>query len=56
MTCDLPMSVWPTAQQSPRAQRAGRYLAVSSAHPAKMLPAIARTAIPMFASNGEMQP
>ncbi|MDA8061772.1 MAG: DNA methyltransferase, partial [Actinomycetota bacterium] len=53
MTCDLPLSVWATAQQSPRAQREGRYLAVSSAHPAKMLPAIARTAISDYTSPGD---
>ena len=53
MTCDLPLSVWATAQQSPRAQRQGRYLAVSSAHPAKMLPAIARTAICDYTRPGD---
>jgi len=53
MTCDLPLSVWATAQQSPRAQRHGRYLAVSSAHPAKMLPAIARAAICDYTSPGD---
>jgi modification methylase len=41
----LPLSVWPTAQQPAAAQRAGRYLPRSTAHPAKMLPAIAHHAI-----------
>ena len=53
MTCDLPLSVWATAQQSPRAQRHGRYLAFSLTHPAKMLPAIARTAICDYSSPGD---
>jgi SAM-dependent methyltransferase len=53
MTADLPLSVWASAQQSPRAQRAGRYLAVSSAHPAKMLPTIARAAISDYTSPGD---
>jgi hypothetical protein len=43
MPIELPLSVWPTAQRTARAQRAGRYLEVSGVHPAKMLPAIAAT-------------
>ena len=53
MTCDLPLSVWATAQQTPRAQRKDRYLAPSLAHPAKMLPAIARAAISDYTSPGD---
>ena len=37
------LSVWATAQQDARTQRRGRYLPASTAHPAKMLPAIAIT-------------
>jgi modification methylase len=44
----LPLSVWPTAQQPAAAQRAGRYLPGSTAHPAKMLPAIAHHAIQRY--------
>jgi modification methylase len=50
----LPLSVWPTAQQSAAAQRAGRYLPASIAHPAKMLPAIARHAIQRYSQPGDL--
>jgi modification methylase len=50
----LPLSVWPTAQQPGARQRAGRYLAACTAHPAKMLPAIARTAIARYTEPGEL--
>ena len=48
-----PLSVWATGQQTARAQRQGRYLAPSLAHPAKMLPAIARAAISDYTSPGD---
>jgi modification methylase len=50
----LPLSAWPTAQQPAARQRAGRYLQASTAHPAKMLPAIARTAIERYSQPGEL--
>jgi modification methylase len=50
----LPLSVWPTAQQSAASQRAGRYLRGSTAHPAKMLPAIARQAIAAYSQPGDL--
>jgi modification methylase len=50
----LPLSVWLTAQQPAARQRAGRYLQASTAHPAKMLPAIARTAIARYSQPGEV--
>jgi modification methylase len=50
----LPLSVWPTAQQPAAAQRAGRYLPASTAHPAKMLPAIARHAIKAYSQPGDL--
>lgn len=50
----LPLSVWPAAQRSSRAQRSGRYLPVSGAHPAKMLPAIARAAIEAYTEPGDI--
>lgn len=50
----LPLSVWPTAQQPAGAQRAGRYLPASTAHPAKMLPAIARYAINAYSHPGNL--
>ncbi len=49
----LPLSVWPTAQRTSRAQRTGRYLPESVAHPAKMLPAIARHAIAAYTAAGD---
>jgi modification methylase len=50
----LPLSVWPTAQQPASAQRTGWYLPGSTAHPAKMLPAIARHAIAAYSQAGEL--
>jgi modification methylase len=47
-------SVWPVAQTTSRAQRLGRYLPASVAHPGKMLPALARTAITTFTAPGEL--
>ncbi|PWV73995.1 DNA methylase [Prauserella marina] len=51
---ELPVTVWPTAQQAPRAQRGTRYVPESTAHPAKMLPAIARHAIDTFTAPGDL--
>jgi modification methylase len=50
----LPLSVWPTAQQPAARQRAGRYLPGSTAHPAKMLPAIARHAIERYSHPSDL--
>ena len=50
----LPLSVWPTAQQPASAQRTGWYLPGSTAHPAKMLPAIAHHAIAAYSQPGEL--
>jgi SAM-dependent methyltransferase len=49
-----PLSVWPVAQQLAREQRRGRYLPESSAHPGKMLPALAREAIRRYSQPGEL--
>ncbi len=54
MATDLPLSVWPTAQRTARAQRAGRYLDISGTHPAKMLPAIAARAIATYTQPGDI--
>jgi tRNA G10 N-methylase Trm11 len=48
------LSVWPVAQQVAREQRRGRYLPQSSAHPGKMLPALAREAIRRYSQPGEL--
>ena len=50
----LPLSVWPTAQQPAAIQRTGRYVPGSTAHPAKMLPAIARQAIDAYSQPGDL--
>ncbi len=50
----MPLSVWLTAQTSAPAQRAGRYLPVSAAHPAKMLPAVAAQAIAYYTNPGDL--
>jgi modification methylase len=50
----LPLSVWPVAQQHSRSQRQGRYLPDSTAHPAKMLPALARQAITAYTTPGDL--
>ena len=38
----VPLAVWPCAQSTGHSQRAGRYVAAATAHPAKMLPDLAR--------------
>lgn len=50
----LPLSVWATAQQAPRAQRRDRYLPESDAHPAKMFPAIAKHSIHAYTGPGDL--
>lgn len=49
----VPLAIWPVAQESPRAQRAGRYVPESVEHPAKMLPALARHALEEFTDPGD---
>jgi hypothetical protein len=50
----LPVSVWTTAQTSPAAQRKGRYVPESTAHPAKMLPSIAAYATRHYTRPGDL--
>lgn len=47
-------SVWQVGDQPARTQRRGRYLPASTAHPGKMLPALAREAITRFTRPGEL--
>jgi SAM-dependent methyltransferase len=49
-----PVSVWACAQSDARTQRRGRYLAGTTAHPAKMLPALAAHAITQLTRPGEV--
>lgn len=51
---ELAASVWTTAQTSPAAQRKNRYVAESTAHPAKMLPAVAAYAIAHYTRPGDV--
>jgi len=51
---ELPVSVWATAQTSPAAQRKGRFVPESTAHPAKMLPAVAAHAIAHYTRPGDV--
>ncbi|ROP37337.1 TRM11 family SAM-dependent methyltransferase [Saccharothrix texasensis] len=51
---DAAVSVWTTAQNSPAAQRKSRYVAESTAHPAKMLPAVAAHAIEHYTEPGDL--
>jgi methylase of polypeptide subunit release factors len=53
-TDETAVSVWTTAQTSPAAQRKGRYVAESTAHPAKMLPAVAAHAIGHYTEPGDL--
>ncbi|OIJ84533.1 TRM11 family SAM-dependent methyltransferase, partial [Streptomyces colonosanans] len=50
----FPLSVWNTAPTSAPAQRKGRYVPGSAAHPAKMLPAIAAHAITTYTKPGDL--
>ncbi|WP_371273126.1 TRM11 family methyltransferase [Streptomyces sp. MUSC 14] len=49
-----PLSVWNTAPTSAPAQRKGRYVPGSAAHPAKMLPRIAGHAISTYTRPGDL--
>lgn len=50
----LPLSVWACAQRPAVWQRRGRYLPAATSHPAKMLPALAATAIGSYTRPGEL--
>ena len=47
-------SVWLVGQTSARAQRSGRYVPGSVAHPARMMPSLARTAIATYTDPGDL--
>jgi hypothetical protein len=50
----VPLSVWACAQRPAVWQRHGRYLPAATAHPAKMLPALAATAITSYTQPGDL--
>ncbi len=47
-------SVWLTAQETPARQRLGRYVPDSTAHPAKMLPAVVAHAVAHYTRPGDL--
>jgi modification methylase len=49
-----PVSVWPCAQSDSKAQRKGRHLPESMAHPGKMLPAIVEHAVTHYTQPGDL--
>ncbi|MHB8448941.1 MAG: TRM11 family SAM-dependent methyltransferase [Mycobacteriales bacterium] len=50
----MPLAVWPVAQVSAQYQRAGRYLPDCTAHPGKMLPALAARIITEYTTAGQL--
>ena len=54
MSNEIPVSVWATAQAAPATQRKNRYTCESTAHPAKMLPDVARHAIAHYTKPGDL--
>ena len=50
----VPLAVWPVGQRSAQYQRAGRYLPACTAHPAKMLPDLARRIIETYSRPGQL--
>lgn len=48
------LSVWATAQRTGPVQRRGRYVPESTAHPARMLPAIAAHAVAAYTEPGDL--
>jgi SAM-dependent methyltransferase len=51
---EVPLSVWLTGQRPPATQRRDRYVPGSTAHPAKMLPAVAAHAIAHYTRPGDL--
>jgi modification methylase len=50
----VPIAIWPVAQQTAAAQRAGRYLPASTAHPGKMLPTLAARIVAEYSTPGDL--
>ncbi|HET9732261.1 MAG TPA: DNA methyltransferase [Acidimicrobiales bacterium] len=50
----VPVALWPVAQATAAAQRAGRYLPASTAHPGKMLPALAARIVAEYSRPGDL--
>jgi len=50
----VPVALWPVAQKTAAAQRAGRYLPASTAHPGKMLPTLAARIVAEYSKAGDL--
>ena len=50
----VPLALWPVAQQTAQRQRAGRYDPGSTAHPGKMLPALAARIVAEYSKVGDL--
>ena len=50
----VPIALWPVAQATAATQRCGRYLPASTAHPGKMLPALAARIIAEYSRPGDL--
>jgi modification methylase len=50
----VPLAVWPVAQATAQRQRAGRYDPGSTAHPGKMLPALAGRIVTEYSNPGDL--
>ena len=50
---DVPLAVWPVAQTTGQ-QRSGRSLAAATAHPATMVPALARRIVETYSAPREL--
>ena len=50
----VPLAVWPAAQTTAQYQRAGRYHPGCTAHPGKMLPALARRIVAEYSRPGDL--
>src|SRR5258708_36800617 len=48
------VSVWPVWQVSARAQRKGRFVPSSTAHPARMVPELARRLVAAYSQPGDL--
>jgi len=51
---ELPINVWLVGQDASPTQRKGRYVPASYAHPAKMLPELARKLISTYTNEGDL--
>ena len=54
ITPEVPLALWPVAQRTAQAQRAGRYLPEVAQHPGKMLPELARRIICEYSAPGAL--